>query len=75
MGEVESAHGGTGVHGEAAGQGGASVFLGVEEIPDDLLFGVIGLAGVAGGGADAAILFLDQHTIIIPAIYRCNMTC
>ena len=32
----------------------------VEEAPEGALFGVVGAGGVAGGGADAAVFFVDE---------------
>ena len=34
--------------------------LGVEQVEQGVLFGVVGLGRVAGGRADAAVVFLDQ---------------
>ena len=38
---------------------GAGGSLGVQEVPDGLLFGVVGAGGVAGGRADASVAFSD----------------
>ncbi len=48
------------MHGEVFGEDDLGVFLGLEQIEEEALFGVVGLRGIAGRGADAAILFLDQ---------------
>ena len=37
-----------------------ALLLHVEQLPERRLLGVIGTGGVARGGANAAILFLDQ---------------
>ena len=55
--EVESADGGAGVHGKA-GEGGAAVFRRRGFARRGLLC-VIGLEGISGGGANAAVAFLN----------------
>ena len=60
VGEVEAADAGAGPHGEGLGDLHAGVGLDVEQAPDGSLLGVVGAGGVAGGGADAAILFVDE---------------
>ena len=44
----------------AFGQLDAGVLLGVEQVEEGSLFGVVGAGRIAGGRADAAVLFLDQ---------------
>ncbi len=60
MREVEAADAGAGPHGEGLGDLHAGVGFDVEQLPDGALLGVVGAGGIAGGGADAAILFLDE---------------
>ena len=60
MGEVEAADARRGVHREALGELDAGGALGVEQLEERALLGVVGLGGVAGRGADAAVLFVDQ---------------
>ena len=60
VGEVEAAYAGAGPHGEGLGDQHSGVRLDVEQTPDRALLGVVGAGGVAGGGADAAIFFVDE---------------
>ena len=64
MSEVEPADRTSGVHGVAAGKCGAGVLLGLQKIPDQIFFGVVGLAGIARRRTDAAVFFFDQCSII-----------
>ena len=71
VGEVEAADGGGGVHGEALGEPDPGRFLDVEEVPERPLLGVVGAGGIAGGGADAAVLLVDQvvgRERLVPAV-------
>ena len=60
MRKVEAADAAAGKHGEALGEADAGALLGVEQGPDRALLGVVGLRGIAGRGADAAVFFADQ---------------
>src|ERR1700761_434096 len=60
MSEVEAADAGAGPHGERFGDEHSGVGLDVEKAPESSLFGVVGAGGVAGGGTDAAIFFVDE---------------
>ena len=48
------------MHGEALGELDAGRPLGVEQIEESALFGVVGLGRIAGRGANAAVFFFDQ---------------
>ncbi len=70
VGQVEAADAGGWVHGEAFGEGAAGVFVGLEPVPEGGFFGVVGAAGVAGGGTDAfdgdgvgEVLFVDEPAV------------
>src|ERR1035441_8784887 len=56
VGEVQSADTRAGPHGAAFGQLDAGVLFRVEQLPEGPFLRVVGASGVAGGGADAAIL-------------------
>src|SRR5262249_45477031 len=60
MAEVESADGGTGPHGEALGELEADPPLAVEQRKQARLLAVVGLRGIAGRRADAAVFFPDH---------------
>jgi hypothetical protein len=60
VGEVEAAHARSGPHRKRLGNHHAGVGLDVEQAPERALLGVIGAGGIAGGGADAAILLVDE---------------
>ena len=60
VGEVEAADARAGPHGERLGDQHAGVRLDVEQAPERALLGVVGAGGIAGGRADAAILFVDE---------------
>ena len=60
MGKVKAADAAGRPHRAAFGQLDAGVFFHVQQIPERPLFRVVGTGRIAGGGADAAILFLDQ---------------
>ena len=60
MREVKAADAAAGPHGAALGELDAGVLVHVEELPKNPLLGVIGAGGIAGCGANAAILFFDQ---------------
>ena len=60
MGKIEARDAGGRVHGVAFGEADAGGPLGVEQLEERALFGVVGLGRVAGGGADAAVFFGDQ---------------
>src|SRR5258706_1050775 len=58
--EIKSAHGTGGPHRVTFGELDAGVLLHVEQVPKDSFLGVVRARGVAGGGADASVLFVDQ---------------
>src|SRR5499427_5767552 len=60
MAEVESADGGTGPHGEALGKLEADAPLAVEQRKQARLLAVVGLRGIAGRRANAAVFFSDH---------------
>src|ERR1700723_3663432 len=60
MGEVEAADARAGPHGEGLREEHAGALLHVEELPQRPLFGVVRARGVAGGGADPAVLLGDE---------------
>ena len=60
MCKVEAGHTGSGQHGQALRQLDASLLLDLQQPPHGLLLRVIGLHGVAGGGADAGVLDLVE---------------
>ena len=63
MSEVEAADAGAGPHRERFGDEHAGVGLDVEQSPERAFFGVVGAGGVAGGGTDAAIFFVDEFVV------------
>ena len=56
MREVEAGYTGGGQHGEALGQLDAGLGLDLQQPPHGLLFRVVGLDRVAGGGTDPSVL-------------------
>src|SRR5205809_1076104 len=60
MRKIKAADARAGPHGAAFGQFDAGVLFGVEQLPERPLLGVVGAGRIAGGGADAAVLFADQ---------------
>src|ERR1700722_19810758 len=60
MAEIKAGYGCAGPHRKAFGEAHADLPLAVEEGKQRRLLGVIGLCGIAGRGADAAIFFRDQ---------------
>ena len=60
MGEVQAADAGRRVHREAFGELDAGRSLGIEQLEERALLGVIGLGRIAGRRADAAVFFVDQ---------------
>ena len=58
--EDERRDGGGGQHGEAVGELDARLLLRVEQLPHEVLLGVVGLRRVAGRGPDADVLGLEQ---------------
>ncbi|MPL88384.1 hypothetical protein SDC9_34404 [bioreactor metagenome] len=60
MGDIEPRDRGAGPHRHAVGQRHSSCRGGIEEAEDRHLLGVVGLGGIAGRGADAAIGLGDQ---------------
>ena len=48
------------MHGAGLGEGDVDLCFGVEEFEKWWFFGVVRLGGVAGSGADALILFVDE---------------
>ena len=60
MREVEAAHAAAGPHGKALGELDVGAFFHVEQMPERAFLRVIGTRGVAGGGPDAAILFINE---------------
>ena len=71
MGKIKAAHAAGRPHGAAFGQLDAGLLFHVQQFPERPLFCVVGTGRIAGGGADAAILFLNQllhGQILIPSI-------
>ena len=64
VGEVQAADRGAGPHRHALGELDADASLDVEQLPQRLLLGVVRARGVAGGGADAVVLLLDQRLVV-----------
>lgn len=60
VGEVEAANGGAWMHRAGFGEFDSCFFFGIEEVKEGGFLGVVGLAGVAGGGANALIFFVDE---------------
>ena len=60
MSKVEAGHTGSWQHGKALRKLDASFLLDLQQPPHGLLLRVIGLHGVAGGGADAGVLDLVE---------------
>ena len=67
--EVEATHRGGGAHRIALGEGEAGGF-GVQQGEQGALFGVVGLRGIAGGGADAAVTLADE-VVAAQILVRC----
>src|SRR5690606_11880912 len=63
VGEVQAADAGAWPHGERLGDADAGALLDLEQAPEGGFFGVVGAGGVAGGGADAAVLFGDEVVV------------
>ena len=60
MGEEEARDGTAGIHGAGFCELNADCVLDVEKLPDDVLFGVVGLRGIACCRADASVFFIDE---------------
>lgn len=60
VGEVETGYGAGRVHRFIFGEGDAGALGSFEEVEEGILFGMVGRGGIAGSGADAAVLFGDQ---------------
>src|ERR1051325_10906139 len=58
--EIQTADGGGWGHGVALGERDAGRLLGVEELEDCRLLGVVGLRGIAGRGADTLVVLGDE---------------
>ena len=50
----------------------SGVLLHIEQAPERALLGVVGAGGVAGGGTDAAIFFVDE--IVVGEIFGAAVT-
>src|SRR5688572_9625757 len=70
MPEVVAAHRSGRQHGKAFGQGDARALLGLEQIEEDALLGVIWTGGVARRGPDSLETLLDEP-LIVQCLVRC----
>src|SRR3954469_16259400 len=68
--EVQAAHRRARPHGHALGQLDTGVRLGVEQVPDGLLLGVLRARGVARRRADAVVL-LGEQPVAVEVLVRC----
>src|SRR5213076_2333705 len=58
--EVEAAHGSGGDHGEGLRQPDLGPRLGLEQVEEGALLGVVGTGRIAGGRPDPAVAFPDE---------------
>src|SRR3954465_5070869 len=62
--EVVAADRGRRHHGKALGEADSSVLLHIEQVEEDLLFGVIGTGRISRGRANALVALLNQSLAI-----------
>ena len=68
MRKVKSADAAAGIHGETLSEPNPRAALDIENLPNRLLFGVVGLGGISGGWANAAVAFANQ--VFVGEIFR-----